>query len=519
MEQTKYDVFISYSRKDSLIADSICKAMESVGLTYFIDRQGIGGGKEFPSVLADAICDSELFLFLASKNSYESKFTNSEITFAFNEKPHERIIPYIIDNSRLPRHLRFVFSSITWRNLQEHPIESVLIPDILNLLGKEKKYSVVNSSKNIISVAESSIYEGNTDADYEVAYNAWQKKEYDKAFPIFLNLARAGYKKAYGYVGLCYELGEGVDKDNEQMLVYYNKAIEAKIYLGIYRLGMYYTSKGDYSKARQLYERAIQEGWATGDSYLKIARIYEKGLGGGIDLNKAIGYYRIALQHGEREAQLSLHRLGVFDKVVLPNEVLENSAEQLYKIGEKNSKGYHDDNTSLAFACFKAAADKGHPFAAKKVVELHTEEGFPLEEKLVRDYKVLATNEMILWVRNDNSFAWEAGYAYHYGVGCYADIEKAEECHRIGAEYGNASCQWELGRIEEAKGNLSDAYNHYRQAAEGGQGMAMFEIARCYEMGIGTEKNKEKAIYWYEACSHTHDASASDAKRKLSELR
>lgn len=137
MEQKKYDIFISYSRKDTIIANKICDALKRQGISYFIDRQGISGGKEFPHILADAICDSRLFLFLASKNSYESKFTNSEITFAFNEKPHESILPYIIDDSQLPRHLRLVFSSINWRNLKEHPIESILIPDLLNLLGKD----------------------------------------------------------------------------------------------------------------------------------------------------------------------------------------------------------------------------------------------------------------------------------------------------------------------------------------------------------------------------------------------
>ena len=518
MEQTKYDVFISYSRKDSSTADAICKAMESVGLTYFIDKQGIGGGKEFPSVLADAICDSEIFLFLASENSYESKFTNSEITFAFNEKPHERIIPYIIDKSKLPRHLRFVFSSITWRNLQEHPIESVLIPDILKLLGKERIITNSITSGEALSGEVLCTYEGDADYDFDSAYTAWLNKEYSKAFPFFLRLAQCGYEQAYGYVGLCYELGEGVTKDYQQMLVYYNKAIEAKMYLGVYRLGMYYTSKGDYYRARQLYEQAIREGWATGDAYIKIATMYEKGQGGKIDLDKAIESYRIALQHGERDAQTSLHRLGVFDVVVLPNEVLNNSAEQLYRLGEKNSKGYHNDNTSLAFAYFKAAAEKGHPFAAKKVVELYEKDGFPMEERYVRDYRALATNEMIVWVRNDYNFAWEAGYAYHYGVGCCVDIEKAEECHTIGANHSNASCLWDLGRIEEMRGNYSDAYKNYKLAAESGQGMAMFELARCYEMGIGTTKNIAMAIQWYEACSQSHYASAYDAKRKLREL-
>ena len=40
-QEKKYDVFISYSRKDSAIADEICKAFDQVGITYFIDREEI----------------------------------------------------------------------------------------------------------------------------------------------------------------------------------------------------------------------------------------------------------------------------------------------------------------------------------------------------------------------------------------------------------------------------------------------------------------------------------------------
>ena len=132
----RYDVFISYSRIDSHIVERVCAAFDKVGITYFIDRQGIGGGLEFPEVLAYAILESRIFLFLASKNSYDSKFTNSEITFAFNKKDKNSIIPYIIDGSTMPIRLEFVFSAINWRNITEHPVESVLVNDILKLLGK-----------------------------------------------------------------------------------------------------------------------------------------------------------------------------------------------------------------------------------------------------------------------------------------------------------------------------------------------------------------------------------------------
>lgn len=135
----QYDVFISYSRKDSTVAERICKAFDGVGITYFIDKQGISGGFEFPTVLAEAIIDCKIFLYLASENSYESRFTQSEITFAFNEKPKGSILPYIIDGSTMPPALRFVFSNINWRRIEEHPIETVLMDDLLHLLNKKRE--------------------------------------------------------------------------------------------------------------------------------------------------------------------------------------------------------------------------------------------------------------------------------------------------------------------------------------------------------------------------------------------
>lgn len=134
-----YDVFISYSRKDTAVAKQICDAFDSAGISYFIDKQGIGGGFEFPVVIAEAIIECKVVLFLASRNSYDSKFTNAELTFAFNEKPKNSILPYIIDGSTMPPALRFVFSSINWRTIESHPIETTLVDDILTLIGRSRQ--------------------------------------------------------------------------------------------------------------------------------------------------------------------------------------------------------------------------------------------------------------------------------------------------------------------------------------------------------------------------------------------
>ena len=134
----KYDVFISYSRKDTAVAEKIVKAFGKAGITYFIDEQGIGGGLEFPAVLAEAIRNSRVFLFLASRNSYQSKFTQSEIVYAFNKKRKDEIIPYIIDDSDLPEELAFTFSAINWRRMAKHPVDTVLVNDILQKVKRSK---------------------------------------------------------------------------------------------------------------------------------------------------------------------------------------------------------------------------------------------------------------------------------------------------------------------------------------------------------------------------------------------
>ena len=152
-----YDVFISYSRKDTAIADKICEALDRNNITYFIDRQGIGGAMEFPAQLADAICNSKIMLYLASKNSYKSKFTNAEITFAFNKKETGSILPYIIDGSNLPATQEFIFSAVTYRNIKDHPIDTVLINDLLKLLNKQKPSNPYPDNRNSDSESQQTV--------------------------------------------------------------------------------------------------------------------------------------------------------------------------------------------------------------------------------------------------------------------------------------------------------------------------------------------------------------------------
>ena len=125
----KYEVFISYSRKDTKLADEVCDALTHAGLRCFIDREGIDGGANFPEVLANMIDDSGVFLLLASKNSYQSKFTQAEILHAFKHKRSGCIIPYLLDDSRMPSDLEFLLGNVNWVDSKVHPVQD--LPDIV----------------------------------------------------------------------------------------------------------------------------------------------------------------------------------------------------------------------------------------------------------------------------------------------------------------------------------------------------------------------------------------------------
>ena len=101
------DVFISYSRKDyvdengnpleeSFLA-TIKEALNSEGISYWFDEEGILSGDEFASIITQGIRESAVFLFVSSKNSNQSHWTSNEISIA--KKKKKPIIPVKLDDT------------------------------------------------------------------------------------------------------------------------------------------------------------------------------------------------------------------------------------------------------------------------------------------------------------------------------------------------------------------------------------------------------------------------------------
>ena len=129
------DVFISYSRKDYKVADRLCREMDKVGISYFIDRKGITGGDHFIKTISKEIISCKVFVFIGSISAYQSIWTMKEVTFAFQEKGGQNVIPILTDKSPLPEDLRFLFTNVNVILPGESSVNQT-INALLRMLGR-----------------------------------------------------------------------------------------------------------------------------------------------------------------------------------------------------------------------------------------------------------------------------------------------------------------------------------------------------------------------------------------------
>ena len=133
----KYDIFISYSRKDIEFARKVCAVLDSYkqyyDFEYFFDQSEITRGDEYYKRISSAISDSRVVLFLASQNSYDSEFCAKELLFADNK--NKSIHQYRIDKADVPQMLEMLLIMHQCRELSTTPIECEVSEVLKEVLG------------------------------------------------------------------------------------------------------------------------------------------------------------------------------------------------------------------------------------------------------------------------------------------------------------------------------------------------------------------------------------------------
>lgn len=137
----KYDVFISYSRKDYVDENNnvipgneiskIKDALTNAGITYWFDEERINYGEDFINKVVNNIKSSKIFIFLSTENANKSTWTRKEICCADEFK--KIIIPVRIDATPYDERIMFRISDLNYIEYYKDPDKALVdLADTIN---------------------------------------------------------------------------------------------------------------------------------------------------------------------------------------------------------------------------------------------------------------------------------------------------------------------------------------------------------------------------------------------------
>lgn len=144
----KYDVFISYSRRDYTdenrqvipgnIISQIKELFDANGITYWFDEEGVFCGDAFAPVIARNIKASSIFLFISSEHSNTSEWTSNEIATAHAYK--KKIIPFRYDDSVYNDSVIMYISRLDYIEYKSNPTKATqrLLSSVQSYLNAER---------------------------------------------------------------------------------------------------------------------------------------------------------------------------------------------------------------------------------------------------------------------------------------------------------------------------------------------------------------------------------------------
>ncbi|MBR5068150.1 MAG: TIR domain-containing protein [Bacteroidales bacterium] len=129
----KYDVFISYSRKDYVdehmnvipgnVVSKVKDALTGAGITYWFDDEGMYSGDNFTEKIVSNIEISQIFVFLSTENSNKSRWTCKEIASA--DEFGKYIIPVRIDRTPYNKKVMFRIADLSYIDYYQNPEKGI----------------------------------------------------------------------------------------------------------------------------------------------------------------------------------------------------------------------------------------------------------------------------------------------------------------------------------------------------------------------------------------------------------
>lgn len=193
----------------------------------------------------------------------------------------------------------------------------------------------------------------------------FQQGRFAEAQAEWRTAAAAGDADAALFLGVAYDVGQGVPQNPVQAADWYARAASRGSVPAMFNLGVLYDiGRGvarDPAQAAQWYERAAQQGYARAE--YNLALVYQDGPGIPQDRKRAQYWFWRAAGHGITAARSHLAGYASPARSALPRRA-ESPALELFQQAQLALLSRKPEDISRAAALFRVAAEHDNPLAA-----------------------------------------------------------------------------------------------------------------------------------------------------------
>ncbi len=260
--------------------------------------------------------------------------------------------------------------------------------------------------------------------------------------------------------------------------------------------------KQDYRKAFRYFAKAANAGSPEG--MYNVAICYHGGYGvrGGVNLDKALTWYRHAADRGVKEAQIKFavwaESQGKAEEAFKYYKMLADAGDPnyMYQIGLCLLNGYGAPaDPQGAVKYFYDAARKGNGPSQVRLADCY-QKGHGVQQNF---------REMFTWLTlaahdGDPEAQAKLGVCYRDGLGTVPNPETAFRWIKISADSKYPAGQYLLGncyrngigtKVDERK-----AFENYKLAAESQDALAQMDLYDLYREGIGCKIDVDAGLTW-----------------------
>jgi enhanced entry protein EnhC len=266
-------------------------------------------------------------------------------------------------------------------------------------------------------------------------------------------------------------------------------------------------------QARDIYQHFAEKG--DREAQLKLAYLFDKGLGGEQNFAIATKWYTAAAEQGQAVAQYLLGRQ--YQMGHIGSEPNYELAKKWYAASEGNysraavALGFIyetvDDDYKKAMEHYELAAHKNNKVGQYNLGLIYENgKGIPVDYQKAKAFYSKAA-EM-----GFKQAMAQLGGLYFHGLAGNREEQRALHWFKKAADLGDSTGLYQLGLLSETgvatKIDFSDAVNYYEKAAIKGNEKAKLALARMYQFGLGVVKDDQKAIELYKQLAENNNAYA-----------